>query len=50
MKKIYKSRPLSYRQWGAIKKEMYQMLWCTAFVLLATSFIQVLAKWVIEIT
>lgn len=48
-KKIYTSRPLSYRQWGAIRKEMYQMLWCAAFVLLATAAIQVMAKWLIKI-
>ena len=30
MKKIYTSKPLSYRQWGQIKKEMYQLVFCIA--------------------
>lgn len=48
-KKIYTSRPLSYRQWGAIKKEMYRLVFAIAGIVVITSMIDVLAKYLIHV-
>ena len=43
-KKIYSTKPLSYRQWRQIRKEMYQLVFCIAALIVAGSLIEALAR------
>ena len=43
-KRIYSSKPLNYRQWRQIKKEMYQLVFCIAALIVAGSVIEALAR------
>lgn len=43
-KKIYTSKLLNYRQWRQIKKEMYQLVFCIAALVVAGSVIEALAR------
>ena len=48
MKKIYTSKPLSYRQWGQIKKEMYRLVFCIAALVAANIALEVNAKMIVH--
>lgn len=44
MKKIYKTKPLNYRQWGQIKKEAYQLLFCIVGLMIVATVIETAAR------
>jgi len=48
MKKIYTSKPLSYRQWGQIKKEMYRLVLCIAALVAANTVLEVIAQMIVH--
>lgn len=37
--RIYKSKPLGYRQWGQVKKEMYQLVYVIAGLALLNTIV-----------
>lgn len=43
-KEIYKKKPLSYRQWGQIKKEMYRLVLVVAGLVAFNFIISALAE------
>lgn len=49
MKKIYQSKPLSYRQWGQIRKEMYRLVFCIAAIVFVGFALNVAAEALVQL-